>query len=127
MLVYIDNCICVLKERDATLKPQAVINMVMPTLPVDGAFLLLGSDLTGEMAIMNPIVYDEPSYEDNELENTEVFSVCVVTRAMRTKLEEQNLKDGSTEASDAALKDTLFSDVNDHFLHGDGDMSRYSA
>jgi hypothetical protein len=66
--------------------------MVMPTLPVEGAFLLLGSDLTGEMAIMNPIVYDELSYEDNELENTEVFSVCVVTRAMRTKLEEQNLK-----------------------------------
>jgi hypothetical protein len=46
---------------------------------------------------------------------------------MRTKLEEQKLKDGSTEASDVALKDTLFSDVNDHFVHGDGDMFRYSA
>ena len=99
----------------------------MPTLPVEGASLLLGSDLATEMAIMNPIVYDEPSYEDNELENTEVLSACVVTREMRTKLEEQNLKDGSREASDVALKDTLFSDVNDHFLHGDGDMSRYSA
>jgi hypothetical protein len=94
---------------------------------LDGVSLLLGSALAGEMAVMDPIVYDEPSYEDNELENTEVFSACVVTSEMRTKLEEQNLKDGSTEASDAALKDTLFSDVNDHFLHGDGDMSRYSA
>ena len=101
--------------------------MVMPTLPVVGASLLLGSDLAGEIAIMTPIVNDEPSNEDNELENTEVFSACVVTREMRTKLEEQNLKDGSTEASDVALKDTLFSDVNDHFVHGDGDMFRYSA
>ena len=101
--------------------------MVMPTLPVVGASLLLGSNLTGEIATVNPLVYDEPSYEDNELENTEVFSACVVTREMGTKLAEQNLKDGSTEASDVALKDTLFSDVNDHFLHGNGDMSRYSA
>jgi hypothetical protein len=46
--------------------------------------VLLGSDMAGEMAIMNPIVYDEPSYEDNELENTEVLSACVVTREMRT-------------------------------------------
>jgi hypothetical protein len=51
--------------------------MVMPTLPV-----------VGEIAIMTPIVNDEPSNEDNELENTEVFSACVVTREMRTKLEE---------------------------------------
>jgi hypothetical protein len=49
--------------------------MVMSTLPVEGASLLLGNDLAGDMAIMNPIVYDEPSYEDNELENTEVLSL----------------------------------------------------
>ena len=71
--------------------------------------------------------YHELSYEDNELENTDVFSVCVVTREMRTKLEEDNLKDGSTEASDVALKDTLFDDVKDHVLHGDGNMPRYST
>ena len=46
---------------------------------------------------------------------------------MRTNLEEDNLKDGSTEASDVVLKDTLFDDVNDHILHDDGNMSRYSA
>ena len=101
--------------------------MVMPTLPVEGVSLLLGCDFADEMVIMNPIVYDELSYEDNELENTEVFSVCVVTREMRTKLEEENLKDGCTEASDVTLKDTLIDDVNDHILHGDGNMSRYSA
>ena len=101
--------------------------MVMPTLHLDGVSLLLGSALAGEMAIMTPIVYYEPSYEDNELENTEVFSACVVTSEMRTKLEKDNLKDGSTQASDVALKDTLFAAVNDHFLYGNGDMSRYSA
>ena len=47
------------RKRDATLKPRAVINMVMPTLPVVGASLLLGSDLAGEIAIMTPIVNDE--------------------------------------------------------------------
>ena len=57
----------------------------------------------------------------------QMFSACVVTSDMRTKLEEDNLKDDSTEASDVALKDTLFSHVNDHFLHGDGNMSRYST
>ena len=47
---------------------------------------------------MNPKVYDEPSYEDNELKYTEVFPVCVVTTAMIMKLEEEEtlLQDGST-------------------------------
>jgi hypothetical protein len=64
---------------ETTLKPRAVINMVMPTLPVEGASLLHCSDLAGEMAIINVIVYDEQSYEDNELENTEVLYACVLS------------------------------------------------
>jgi len=78
---------------------------------------------------MNPIVYDEPSYKENELEYTEVFPACVVTTAMIMKLEEEDtlLQDGSTETSVVELNHTLFAHVNDHFLHGDDDMSRFST
>lgn len=58
---------------------------VRPTLPVEGISLLLGNN----KVIMEPIVSDEPSYEENELENTEVFSACVVTRAMSKKLKKE--------------------------------------
>jgi len=62
---------------------------VIPTLPVEGISLLLGNDLAGDKVIMEPIVSDEPSYEENELENTDVFSTCVVTRTMSKKLEKE--------------------------------------
>jgi hypothetical protein len=39
---------------------------------VEGISLLLGNN----KVIMEPIVSDEPSYEENELGNTEVFSAC---------------------------------------------------
>ena len=60
-----------------------------PTLPVEDISLLLGNDLAGDkvLYIMNPIVSDEPSYEENELENTEICPACVATRSMRKKLD----------------------------------------
>jgi len=78
---------------------------------------------------MNPIVYDEPSYEENALEDREVFPVCAVITAMRMKLGEEVtlLEDGSTETRDAKLKHILFAHVNYHFLYGDDDMSRFST
>ena len=77
--------------------------------------------------IMNPIVYDEHSYEENELENTDVFSACAVTTAMRMKPGEDEtlLQDGSTETRDVELKHILFAYVNDHLLYYDGDISLY--
>ena len=36
-------------------------------------------------------------------------------------------RNGSTEASDVELKHILLAHVNDHFLYGDGDISRYSS
>lgn len=52
-----------------------------------------------------------------------------VTRATRKKLQEDGtlLQDGNTETRDVELKDTCFPDVNDNFLHGDVDMTRYST
>ena len=38
---------------------------------------------------MDPIVSDKPSYKENELDNTDVFHACAVTRATRKKLEEE--------------------------------------
>ena len=77
---------------------------------------------------MNLIIYDEPSYEKNELENTEVFPACSVTAAMIIKLKEEEtvLQDGSTDRNDVELKHILFAHVNEHILYGDDDMSSYA-
>jgi hypothetical protein len=58
---------------------------------------------------MDPIVFEEHSYEENDLENTEVYTVCAVTLAMEKPLEEEDtlLEDGTIETSDVELKETF--------------------
>jgi len=87
---------------------QVVVG-VRPTLPVEGISLLLGNDMAGDKVIMDTLVSDEPSYEENELENTEVFPACSVTGTMRQKLKEEEtlLQDGNTETSNVELRDTF--------------------
>ena len=79
--------------------------------------------------ILNPIVDDEPCYDENELKYTEVCPVCVVATVMRMKPREEEtlLQDGSTETRDVELKHILFAHVNDHLLYGDDDISRFST
>jgi hypothetical protein len=79
-------------------------------------------------AIIDPIVFEEHSYEENELENAVVYHACVVTLAMKKPLKEEEtvLEDAIIETSDVELKDTfvwLMSTIT--FLHSDGDMARY--
>ena len=57
----------------------------MPTLPVEGISSLPGNQF--DEAIMNLIVYDEPSYDENALEKAEVFPACSIATVMRMKLE----------------------------------------
>jgi hypothetical protein len=40
---------------------------VGPTLPVEDIVLLFGIDVAGDKVIMDPIISEEPSYEENEL------------------------------------------------------------
>jgi hypothetical protein len=58
---------------------------------------------------MNPIVSEEHSCQDNELENTVVYHACAVTLSMEKPLEEEEtlLEDGTIETSDVELKDTF--------------------
>jgi hypothetical protein len=58
---------------------------------------------------MDPIVFEEHSYEENELENTGVYAACAVTLAMQKLLEEEDtlLEDCTIETSDVELKDTF--------------------
>ena len=77
---------------------------------------------------MDPIFFEEHSCEENELENTVVYHACAVTLAMTKPMEEEEtvLEDGTIETIDVELKDFFkLADVNVHFLHSDGDMSRY--
>ena len=56
---------------------------------------------------MDPLVFEEHSYEENELYNTWVYTACAVTLAMNKPLEEEDtlLEDGTIETSDVELKD----------------------
>ena len=58
---------------------------------------------------MDPLVFEEHSYEEHELENTGVYTAHAVTLAMKKPLEEENtlLEDGTIETSDVELKDTF--------------------
>jgi hypothetical protein len=58
---------------------------------------------------MDPVVFEEHSYEENELENTGVYTACAVTLAMKKLLEEEDtlLEDCTIETSDVELKDTF--------------------
>ena len=56
---------------------------------------------------MDPLVFEEHRYEENELYNTWVYTACAVTLAMKKPLEEEDtlLEDGTIETSDVELKD----------------------
>jgi hypothetical protein len=59
---------------------------------------------------MDPLFFEEDSYEENELEYTGIYTVCAVTLAMVKPLEEEDtlLEDGTIETSDVELKTHLF-------------------
>jgi hypothetical protein len=67
-------------------------------LPVEDSSLLFGINKA-----------EEHSYEEDELENTGVYTACAVTLAMKKLLEEEDtlLEDGTIETSDVELKDTF--------------------
>ena len=47
---------------------------VRPTLPVEDIVLLFGIDLAGDKDIMDPIISEESSYEENALNKYRDFS-----------------------------------------------------
>jgi hypothetical protein len=87
-----------------------VVVGVRPKLPVQDISLLFGINVAGGKVIMDPLVSEEASYEDNELENRVVFPVCAVTLATKMPLAEEEtlLQGGIIEISDVELKDTCF-------------------
>jgi hypothetical protein len=114
---------------------------------VEGISFLLGCELAGDKVLIKPIVSNDPSYDENELENTEAFTVCVVARTMRKICEEEEtlFQDGSTGTSEVELnkgnnkitelrtilqrelKHTFSADANHPFFHGDCNSFRYST
>ena len=88
---------------------QVVVG-VRPTLPVQDMSSLFGIDVAGDKVIMDPIISQEASYAENELENRVVFPACAVTLATKKHLVEEDilLQGGIIEASDVELKDTFF-------------------
>ena len=71
--------------------------------------MLFGINVAGGKAILDPIVSEEASYEENELENKVVFPPCAVTLATKLPLAEEEtlLQGGIIETSYVELKDTF--------------------
>jgi hypothetical protein len=88
---------------------QAVVG-VRPTLPFQDISLLFGINVADGKVILDPIVSEESSYEENELENRVVFPACAATLATKMPLAEEEtlLQGGIMEISDVELKDTFF-------------------
>jgi hypothetical protein len=80
---------------------QVVVG-VRPALPVQDSSLLFGINVAGGKSIMDPIVSEEASYEEHELENRVVVVACAVTLATKMPLakEETLLQGGIIEISD---------------------------
>ena len=72
--------------------------------------MIFGINMAGDKVIMAPIIFGEPSYEDNELKKYRDFSCMCVTLAMKKPLEEEEtlLQDGAIDTSDVESKDKLF-------------------
>jgi hypothetical protein len=87
-----------------------VVDGVRPTLPIQDISLLFGINVAGGKVIMDPIVSEEASYEENELENRVVFLTCAVALATKRPLAEEEtlLQGGIIETSDVELKETFF-------------------
>jgi hypothetical protein len=87
-----------------------VVVGVRSTLPVKDMSSLFGIDVAGDKVIMDPIISEEASYAENELENRGFFScVCCNFNNEKNSLVEEDtlLQGGIIEASDVELKDTF--------------------
>ena len=83
---------------------QVVVG-VRRMLPVEYILFSFCIDLAGGNVILDPIVSEEPSYGENELENTGVLPACAVNLAMKKPLEENEtlLQDGTIATSEVEL------------------------
>ena len=79
-----------------------VVVWVRPTLPVQDMSSLIGMDVAGGKVIMDPIVSEEASYAENELESRVVFPACALTLATKRPVAEEEtlLQGGIIETSD---------------------------
>ena len=72
------------------LKSNAVSGQVVvgvgPTLSIQYISLLFAIDLAGAKVLMDPVVPEKASYEENELENAGVFPACAITLATKRPL-----------------------------------------
>ena len=114
-----------LKSKHLKPEVQCVLIGVSDQLPVHGVDVLLGNDLalgvcTTELLVCkSPIQDPEKQLESN---NQSCFPACVVTRAMRRKLETRRdgeLRDNGESRSESGTVKPLASctDLSDTFMH----------
>ena len=77
-----------------------------PSLPIEGVHLILGNDLAGDKAVVNPVMTEKPevttvtSIDPIEDEIPDLYPSCAVTKAMAQKATLENAQVGKTTNSD---------------------------
>ena len=99
----------------------AVTVGVMHSLPVSGVHLLLGNDLAGDKAVVNPLVTANPCLDQidtSEIEIPELYPGCAVTRAMAKKVLSNEVEISLSDTFMGHLFEITSTSVHDHIdLH----------
>ena len=90
-----------------------VVVGIKSTLPFDGITMLIGNDLAGGKVKPDPIVAREPVVSETPSDDSELFTVCAVTRNMRQKMTSQENAIPDSFASDIDLGATFLPSLFD--------------
>ena len=88
-----------------------------PSLPIEGVHLILGNDLAGDKAVVNPVMTEKPevttTIDPIEDEIPDLYPSCAVTRAMAQKANIENAQVGKSTNSGYTydLSDTFLSSM----------------
>ena len=116
-----------IKLKSNFVSGQVVVG-VWPTLPVEDISLLFGIDMTGDKVIKSPIIFEDPSYEENELKKYRDFSCMFCNLSQENNFGRKGYFIARWYHRNKwcwIKRHSILADVNDHLLHSDCDMSRY--
>ena len=89
-----------------------------PPLPIEGVHLILGNDLVGDKAVVNPVMTEKPevatTIDPIEEEIPDLYPSFAVTRAIAQRANIENAQVRKSKISDYTfdLNDTFLSDMN---------------
>ena len=100
---------------------------IRPSLPFLGVHLLLGNDLDGDKAVVDPLLTSTPCVDQPpdpiEQEIPNLYPSCVVTRAM-TKIAKQNNGMKDINLADTLIDQSFNDEILKYYSPSQSDISR---